>query len=61
MLEDPNPDDFLNKEAAKLLKEDKIKYGITIKNYTSQFTNFLIFENDLQNLNIKTKAIDKNN
>ena len=58
LLDDPNPDDFLNEEAAKLLKEDKKKYEKTVKNYTSQFANYLIFENDLQKLNIKIKTID---
>jgi len=61
LLDDPNPNDFLNEEAAKLLKEDKEKYEKTVKNYTSQYANYLIFENDLQNLNIKIKTIDKNN
>ena len=60
LLDDPNPDDFLNEEAAKLLKEDKEKYEKTVKNYTSQYANYLIFENDLQNLNVKIKTIDKN-
>ena len=59
LLDDPNPDNFLNEEAAKLLKEDKKQYEITVKNYTSLFANFLIFENDLQKLNIKIKTIDK--
>lgn len=59
LLDDPNPDDFLNDEAAKLLREDKNKYEKAVKNNTSQFANFLIFENDLQNLNIKVKTIDK--
>ena len=61
LLDDPNPDDFLNEEAAKLLKKDKKKYEITVKNYTSQYANYLIFENELQNLNIKIKTIDKIN
>jgi len=60
LLDDPNPDDFLNEEAAKLLKEDKKKYEKTVNNYTSQYANYLIFENDLQNLNIKIKTIDEN-
>jgi ubiquitin-conjugating enzyme E2 D/E len=59
LLDDPNPDDFLNEEAAKLLKENKKKYEITVKNYTSQYANYLIFKNELQNLNIKIKTIDK--
>ena len=59
LLDDPNPDDFLNEEAAKLLKEDEKKYEITVKNYTSQYANYLIFKNELQNLNIKIKTIDK--
>ena len=57
LLDDPNPDDFFNEEAAKLLKKDKKKYEITVKNYTSQFANYLIFKNELQNLNIKIKTI----
>ena len=59
LLDDPNPDDFLNEEAAKLLKENKKKYEITVKNYTSQYANYVIFKNELQNLNIKIKTIDK--
>jgi ubiquitin-conjugating enzyme E2 D/E len=61
LLDDPNPDDYINEEAAKLLKEDKIKYGKTVQSYTSKYAKRLIFEQELRNLNLHIVYINKDN
>ena len=43
LLNEPNPDDFLNERAAKLYKEDKQKYDKTVREYTTQFANYSKF------------------
>ena len=53
LLDDPNPDIFVNEQAAKLYKEDKIKYEETVRNFTLNYANYLIFEKDLAKLNLK--------
>ena len=57
LLDDPNPDDFLNEMAAKLYKENKIVYEQTVRKYTSQFANYSKFQEDCKKLNIKKKTI----
>ena len=47
ILNDPNPNDFLNKEAAKLFIENKEKYEETVIEYVKQFANYENFINDL--------------
>ena len=39
-LDAPNPDEFLNENAAKLFKENKSEYEKTVRKYTSEFANF---------------------
>ena len=43
LLNEPNPDDFLNETAVKLYKEDKQKYDKTVREYTTQFANYSKF------------------
>ena len=52
LLDSPNPYDFLNEEAAKLYRENKIKYEKTVKEYTSKYANFITFENELSKYNL---------
>ncbi len=48
ILNDPNPNDFLNKEAAKLFIENKEKYEETVIEYTKKFANYDNFKKDLK-------------
>jgi ubiquitin-conjugating enzyme E2 D/E len=47
ILDDPNPDDFLNEKAAKLYKENRKKYEETAKEYTLKYATFLNLQNEL--------------
>ena len=61
ILDEPNPDTFLNERAAKLYKEDRKKYEETVKEYTVKYANFLNFENELSKYQLNIKHIEKNN
>lgn len=56
LLDDPNPDDFINETAAKLYKEDKNKYNKTVREYTSLHANYSKFLEDLKKLNLKIQT-----
>ena len=58
LLDDPNPDIFINEIAAKLYKENKNEYEKTVKEYTSLFANYSIFQKDLKNLNLNYEVIE---
>ena len=60
MLNDPNPDDFLNEAAAKLYKEDKKTYDKTVREYTSVFANYSKFLEDVKNLGLKIDTVKDN-
>ena len=47
ILNQPNPNDFLNKEAAKLFIENKEKYEETVIEYTKKYANYNNFQNNL--------------
>ena len=47
ILNDPNPNDYLNQEAAKLFIENKEKYEEIVIEYTKKFANYNNFQNDL--------------
>ena len=59
LLDDPNPDDFINEEAAKLFKEDKNEYNRTVREYTSLYANYLKFEENVIKLNLKLQTAKK--
>ena len=59
LLDDPNPDDFINEEAAKLYKEDKNGYNRTVREYTSLYANYSKFEEGVKNLNLKIQTAKK--
>ena len=59
VLDDPNPDDFLNEKAAKLYKENRKKYEETAKEYTLKYATFLNLENDLSKYKFNIKHINK--
>ena len=59
ILDEPNPDTFLNEKAAKLYKEDRKKYEETVKEYTVKYANFLNFENKLSKYQLNIKHIEK--
>jgi ubiquitin-protein ligase len=46
-LDNPNPDDFLNEEAAKLFKKNREEYNKNVINYTKQYANYDIFKRTL--------------
>ena len=53
LLDDPNPNDFVNEKAAKLYKENKHEYEQTVKQYTSKYANFEAVQKELEKLNFK--------
>ena len=57
LLDDPNPNDFLNETDAKLYKEDRKNYDKTVKEYTSVFANYSKFLEDVKNLNLKIETV----
>ena len=59
ILDEPNPETFLNERAAKLYKEDRNKYEKTVKEYTAKYANFLNFENELSKYQLNIKHIEK--
>ena len=59
LLNIPNPDDFLNENAAILLKKNKIVYEETVRKHTSQFANYSKFQEDCQKLNLKIRYFKK--
>ena len=61
LLDDPNPDYFLNETAAKLYKSDKNIYNETVRKFTSLYANYSKFLEDAKNMNIKIKKYEKNN
>ena len=58
LLDDPNPDDFVNEEAAKLYKGNRLEYEKTVRKYTSEFANFERVQNDLKELDYKMELGD---
>ena len=59
ILDDPNPDVFLNENAAKLYKENRKKYEETVKEYTLKYASFLNLENELSKYQLNIKHIEK--
>ena len=59
LLDDPNPDDFINSTAAKLYKEDKNNYNTIVREYTSLNANYSKFLQDVDKLNIKLQTAKK--
>ena len=57
LLDDPNPDDFINEVAAKLYKKDRNLFNETVRYHTSKFANYSKFLEDLTNLNINYEII----
>ena len=57
LLDSPNPDDFLNENASKLYEENRYKYEETVKEYTSKYANFILFENELSKYELKIEHI----
>jgi len=57
LLDDPNPDNFLNENAANLYKKDRKIYDETVRKYTSLFANYSKFLEDIKNMSIKIETI----
>ena len=57
LLDDPNPDNFLNETAANLYKEDRKIYNDTVKEYTNKFANYSRLLEDIENMGIKIKIL----
>ena len=57
LLDDPNPDIFLNEKAAKLFKDDRKIYDKTVREYTSVFANYSKYLTDVNNLNLKMETV----
>ena len=57
LLDDPNPDNFLNENAANLYKKDRKGYNETVKEYTSKFANYSRILEDIKNMGIKIKIL----
>ena len=58
ILDSPNPDVFLNENAAKLYKENRYQYEETVKDYIIKYANFFIFEDELSKYGFKIKHIN---
>ena len=52
LLDDPNPDNFLNEKAAKLFKEDRNIYNKIAREYTSNFASYQKFLEEMKRLNL---------
>ena len=59
LLDDPNPDIFLNEMAAKLYKDDKSKYDETVREYTSLFANYSKYLETIKKMDIKINTLKK--
>ena len=59
LLDDPNPDDFMNEIAAKLYKKDRNIYNETVRYYTSQFANYSKFLENVKNFDINYENLNK--
>ena len=57
LLDDPNPDNFLNGTAANLYKKDRRVCDKTVREYTSLFSNYSKFLEDIKNMNIEINKI----
>ena len=53
LLDDPNPDNYLNETAAHLYKKDRKTYDETVKEYTNLYSNYSKFLEDIKNMNIE--------
>ena len=59
LLDEPNPNDFLNETAAYLYKRDRKDYNETVKEYTTKFANYSRFLENIKNMDIKFKILKK--
>ena len=59
LLDDPNPDDFLNETAANLYKRDRKSYNEIVKEHTIKYANYSRFLEDIKNMDIKIKILKK--
>ena len=53
LLDDPNPDDFLNEKAAKLFKEDRNIYDKIVREYTYSFATYSKFLVKAKKMNLE--------
>ena len=59
LLDDPNPDNFLNETAANLYKKDRKIYDETVREL-SQFANYSKLLEDIKNVNKNLHCEKKN-
>ena len=57
LLDDPNPDQYLNADAAKLFKEDIAKYENVVRLYTSQLATYDNLQKLLSNFDLTIEYI----
>lgn len=57
LLNSPNLDKFVNEEAAKLYLERQDYYQETVKSYTYKYANFIEFQKQLKQYNLKIEQI----
>ena len=60
ILDDPNPDDWYNYEAASLFRKNRKEYEETVKKYTSQYASFLNLQNELSKYKLNIMHIKEN-
>ena len=53
LLSEPNPDIFINQEAASLYQLSKEVYDETVKEYVNNYANYKIFHNKVKELNLE--------
>ena len=57
LLDDPNPEDFLNEKAAKIYKEDRNIYNKIVREYTSNFASYSKFLDEMNKMNLNIITI----
>ena len=57
LLDDPNPDEFLNEKAAKLFKENRNIYDKIVREYTSTFASYSKFLDEMKKMNLDIMSI----
>lgn len=61
LLNEPNIEDFLDENAAKLYKEDKVLYDEIIRELIYQCANYKKFQENLKKFNLKINILKKGN
>ena len=53
LLSEPNPEIFINQEAASLYELSKEVYDETVREYVNNYASYTIFKNNIKELNLE--------